>query len=91
MGVTVPWNAVKITSFANTTMNFWISSPSRSRIHMRLLVVENQIGNLTPEFSFGHNLCFKYSNGTFETIFDIYVPRTFQWYKEFFNPTSFDP
>jgi len=51
-----------------------------------LLVVGSQIGS-----SFGHNLCFKYSNGIYELILDIYIPRTFQWYKELFNPMSFDP
>jgi hypothetical protein len=24
-------------------------------------------------------------------IFDIYISRNFQWYKELFNPMSFDP
>ncbi len=38
--------------------------------------------NLTPGSSFGHNLCFKYSNGSCEPILYIYVPRYFQWYKE---------
>ncbi len=33
-----------------------------------LLVVGNQIGNLTPNPSFGHNLCFKYLNGSCEPI-----------------------
>jgi hypothetical protein len=42
-----------------------------------LLVVGNQIGNLTPNLSFGHNLCFEYPNGSCEPILDIYVPRTF--------------
>jgi len=56
-----------------------------------LLVVESQIDSLTPNLSFGHNLCFKYSNGTCEPISDIYVPIAFQWYKELFNPMSFDP
>jgi hypothetical protein len=37
----------------------------------KLLVVESQIGSLTPGPSFGHNLCFKYSNGTCEPILDI--------------------
>jgi len=36
-----------------------------------LLLVENQIGNLTSDPSFDHNLCFKYSNGTWEPILDI--------------------
>jgi hypothetical protein len=42
----------------------------------RLLVVGNQIGNLTPNPSFGHNLCFRFSNGSCKPILDIYVPRT---------------
>jgi len=56
----------------------------------RLLVVRNQIGNLTHDVSFGHNLCFKYSNGSCECTLDIYVSRFFQWYKELLNPMSFD-
>jgi hypothetical protein len=50
----------------------------------------NQIDILTPTPSFGHNLCFKYSNGTWEPILDIYFPIDFQWYKKFFNPMNFD-
>jgi len=57
----------------------------------QLLVVENQIGNLTPGPSFGHNLCFNFSNGSCEPILDIYVPKAFQWYEELFNPMGFDP
>jgi hypothetical protein len=56
-----------------------------------LLVVENQIGNLTPGPSFGHNLCFKYPNGSCKLILNIYVSRSFQWYKELFNLISFGP
>ncbi len=56
-----------------------------------LLVVRSQIANLTPSLSFGHNLCFKNPNGSCEPILDIYVLRTFHWYKEHFNPMSFDP
>ncbi len=51
-----------------------------------LLVVGSQIVNLTPSLSFGCNLCFKYSNGSCEPILDVYIPITFQWYKEFFDP-----
>jgi len=29
--------------------------------------------------------------GYAKTILDIYVSRTFQWYKELFNPMGFDP
>jgi hypothetical protein len=49
-----------------------------------LLVVENQIGTLTLSPYFGHNLCFKYRNGSCG-------PSDFQWYKELFNPMIFDP
>ncbi len=57
----------------------------------RLLVLESQIANLTPSPSFAHNLCFRYPNGSCKPILDIYVLRYFQWYKELFNPMSFDP
>jgi len=56
-----------------------------------LLVVGSQIGSLNFNPSFGHNLCFKYSNGSCEPILDIYVSRAFQWGKEVFNPMSFVP
>ncbi len=39
--------------------------------------------------SFGHNLCFKYPNGSCEHILDICILRDFQWYKELFNPMIF--
>jgi hypothetical protein len=44
-----------------------------------LLMAKSQIGNLTPDLSFGHNLYFKYPNGSCKPILNIYVPRTFQW------------
>jgi hypothetical protein len=53
-------------------------------------MVGSQIGNLTPDPSFGHNLCFKHPNGSCEPILYIYVPRAFQWYKEHLNPIGFD-
>ncbi len=53
--------------------------------------VQSQIVNLILDLSFGHNLCFKYANESYETILDIYVSRAFQWYNENFNPMSFDP
>jgi hypothetical protein len=62
-----------------------------NRVDSRLLVVGNQIGNLTPGLSFGHNLCFKYPNGQYKLILDIYISISFQWYKEFFEAMSFDP
>ncbi len=57
----------------------------------QLLVVGNQIVNLTPSPFFGHNLCFKCPNGSCKPFLDIFVPRAFQWYKELFNPMGFDP
>jgi hypothetical protein len=56
-----------------------------------LLVVESQIGNLTPNPSFGYNLCVKCPNGSCKPIFDIYVPRIFQWYNELLNLIGFNP
>jgi len=56
----------------------------------QLSVVKNQIGNLIHGPSFGHNLCFKYSNRSCEPISAIHVSRIFQWYKELFNIMSFD-
>jgi hypothetical protein len=51
----------------------------------RLLMVGSQIGNLAPDPSFGHNLCFKNPNGSCEPILDIYILRSFQWCKFFFS------
>jgi hypothetical protein len=47
--------------------------------------------NLTPNLSFGHNLCFNYPNGSCKPILDIYVLRAFQRYNEIFNLMGFDP
>jgi hypothetical protein len=46
---------------------------------------------LTFNLSFGHNLCLKRPNGSCESILNIYVLKTFQWYKELLNSMSFDP
>jgi hypothetical protein len=56
-----------------------------------LLMVKSQIANLTPDPSFGHNLCLKCPNGSWEPILDIFVSRSFQWYKDLVNPLRFDP
>jgi hypothetical protein len=71
--------------------NMWHATRQVNQSDSWLLVVRSQIGNLTPDPSFGHNLCFKYSNGSCKPILDIYVSRVFQWYNEFFNPISFGP
>jgi len=47
-----------------------------------LLMGKSQINTLILDPSFGHNLCFKYSNESCEPILDIHVSRSFQWYKK---------
>jgi hypothetical protein len=57
----------------------------------QLLMVRNQIDVLIPNLFLGHNLCCKYSNGSCEIILNIYISRSFQWYKKLFNSINFDP
>jgi hypothetical protein len=76
-------NLSNVMSHATCTQGNWGKS--------WLLVVGNQIGNLTLDPSFGYNLCFKCPNGSCESILDNYVPRAFQWYKKLLHPMSFDP
>jgi hypothetical protein len=52
-------------------------------------MVGNQICTLIPYPFFGHNLCFKYSNGSCELILYIYISKYFQQYKKFFNVMIF--
>ncbi len=70
-------------SHAICTQGNWVDS--------WLLVVRSQTANLTPGLSFGHNFCFRCANEQCEPISNIYVPRYFQWYKEWFKPLNFDP
>jgi hypothetical protein len=44
-----------------------------------LLMVGSQIGNLTPDPSFGHNLCFNHPNESCEPILNTFM------FQEFFN------
>jgi hypothetical protein len=60
-------------------------------VDSQLLVVGSQTANLTPDFSFGHNLCYKCPNGQCEPILDIYTSIAFQWYKKLFKEMGFDP
>jgi hypothetical protein len=53
-----------------------------NRVDSRLFLVGSQIGSLTPDPSFGHNLCFKCPNVQCEPILDIYIPWDFQRYKK---------
>jgi hypothetical protein len=69
-------------SHANWTQGNWGDS--------WLLLVGSQIVNLTPDPSFGHNLCFICPNGSCQPTLDIYVPIAFQWYKELPNPMGYD-
>ncbi len=47
-------------------------------VNSQLFLIENQTDNLTPDSSFGHNLCFRCSNEQCKPILNIYVPRAFQ-------------
>ncbi len=62
-----------------------------NRVDSWILMVRSQTANLTPNISFDHNLCFKCPNGLYKPIWDIYVPKDFQWYKERLNLMSFGP
>jgi hypothetical protein len=57
-----------------------------NRVDYRLLMLKSQTINLTPGLSFGHNLCFRWPNGSCEPILYIYVLIAFQWYKELLEP-----
>ncbi len=48
-----------------------------NRDNSRLLMIGNQIANLTLDPSFGHNLCLKCPNGSCEPILNIYIPKDF--------------
>jgi len=67
---------------ASCTQGNWVDA--------RLLVVRSQTANLTPDLSFGHNLCFRCPNGWCKRILEIYVSIAFQWYKELLEPLGFD-
>jgi hypothetical protein len=60
-----------------------------NRVDFGLLMIGNQIANLTPDLSFGHNLCFKCLNTSCKPILDTYI--SFQWYKKLFNLLGFNP
>ncbi len=50
----------------------------QDRVDSRLLMVGSQIGNLTPDLSFTHNLGCRCPNDSCKAILDIYISRTFQ-------------
>jgi len=61
-----------------------------NRIDSWFLVVRSQIANLTPDLSFGHNLCFRCPNRWCTPILDIYSSIAFQWYKKLFKSMGFN-
>jgi len=63
----------------------------QDRVDSWLLVVGNQTGNLTPDPSFDHNLCYRCPNGWCEAILDIYTSRPFQWYKKHLKARCSNP
>ncbi len=77
------WKFSNIMLHATYTRRNWGDS--------QILIIGNQIANLTPIPSFGHNLCLKCLNESWEPILDIYVSKAFQWYKELLNLMGFDP
>jgi hypothetical protein len=62
-----------------------------NQVDFQLLLFGNQIASLTPNLSFHHNVCFKYPNGQYKPILNIYVSIAFQWYKELLQPMGFNP
>jgi hypothetical protein len=74
-----------------TTCLITTRSDVRKRSIFPILVVGNQIGSLTLNPSFAHNLGCRCSNCQCEVIFDIYVSRPFQWHQEHPNARCFGP
>jgi hypothetical protein len=56
----------------------------------RLLVFRSQISNLTPDPSFGHNLCLKCPNGM-QAHFKHLRSKSFSMIKRFFQSMGFGP
>jgi hypothetical protein len=63
----------------------------RKEVYSRLLVVGSQTANLTPGFSFAHNLGCRCPNGQCEAILDICTSRPFQWHQKHPNAKCFGP
>jgi len=59
-------------SFSEISNDMWHTTCTQvSQSNSWFLVVGSQIDKLTIRLFFGHNLCFKYSNGMCESILDI--------------------
>jgi hypothetical protein len=61
----------------------------RNWVDSQLSVVGSQTASLTPDLSFGHNLCCRCPNGSGEPILDIYIWIAFQKYKELIRARGF--
>jgi len=72
-------------SLSHSTCTHW------GQVDSQLLMVGSQIGSLTFDLSFCHNLCCRCPNGPYEPILDIYTLIAFQWYKEHLRARCFDP
>jgi hypothetical protein len=59
-------------------------------VDSQLFVVGSQTASLTLGPSFDHNLCCRCPNGLCKTIFDIYILRPFQRFKEHLKARCFD-
>jgi hypothetical protein len=60
-------------------------------VDSRLLVVESQTANLTPDPSFARNLGCRCPNDQCEAITNIYTSRPFQWHQEHLKARCFAP
>ncbi len=87
-----------ITLFANLWLEWGLKkncSPlpelSNGMWHATCMKGNQGDSQLLMVLSFGHNLCFKYPNGSCEPILDIYVPRAFSLYEIFCSSMGFDP
>ncbi len=83
------WSKVVARQLSNNMLH--ATCTQGNQVDSWLLLVRNQTANLTPDPSFGHNLCFRCPNGQYKPILNIYIPRAFQWYKEHLKPLRFDP
>jgi len=67
-----------------------VTCTHKSRVDSWLFMVGSQIGSLTFDLFFCHNLCWRCPNGSCEPILDIYNSIAFRWYKKLFNARCFD-
>jgi len=96
--ILIIWNNYEFSVLANYKVKcVYNQSKNCECVHIVELVViikrNNFVGidNLTLDPFFGHNLCFKYPNGSCKPILNIYISRTFQWFKELFKSMSLTP